>query len=127
MQDYELFRSVLDRLHAEGFVCAMDDFGTGQSSLNVLQSLKVDVLKLDRLFFAPKGEPERQRIVLAAILSLARQLHMSTVAEGIEDEAQVEELRELGCDYVQGFVVSKPLPVREYIAWIEGKGTWKQK
>ena len=90
VQDYELFRSVLDRLHAEGFVCAMDDFGTGQSSLNVIQSLKVDVLKLDRLFFAPKGEPERQRIVLATSLSLARQLHMSTVAEWIEDEAQVE-------------------------------------
>ena len=91
----------------------------------VANALKVDVLKLDRLFFAPRGEPERQRIVVAAILSLARQLHMSTIAEGIGDEAQMEELRELGCDYVQGFVFSKPLTVREYTAWIEGKGTWK--
>lgn len=91
----------------------------------VANALKVDVLKLDRLFFAPRGEPERQRIVVAAILSLAKQLHMSTIAEGIGDEAQMEELRELGCDYVQGFVFSKPLTVREYTAWIEGKGTWK--
>ena len=91
----------------------MDDFGSGYSSLNVLKDIPVDILKLDRGFFMG-GETERGVNVVKAVLHMARELHMKTVAEGIETSSLVNFLKEEGCDMVQGYVFYKPMPAREF-------------
>lgn len=116
VDDYRRFRSIIKELRGYGFLCAMDDFGTGHSSLNVLKNLPIDALKLDRLFFAPAEDENRGRAVIESVFYMARKLGISTVAEGIEHENQVEMLRKWGCDYVQGFLYSRPVPAKEFEA-----------
>ena len=114
VENYEQFRAIVLQLRQKGFLCAMDDFGTGQSSLNVLQNLPLDILKLDRRFFQYAGNPERGRAVIACVIALARKLPMLTVAEGIEQEEQAVRLKTMGCDFIQGFVYSRPVPISEF-------------
>lgn len=99
---------MIDELHALGFLCSLDDFGSGYSSLNVLQNVPVDVLKLDRFFF--QDMDDRGFEVINAVIQLAKQLGMTTVAEGVESLSQVKLLQEMNCDMVQGFVFGKPQP-----------------
>lgn len=113
VENYEQFYDSIVRLKEHGFLCAMDDFGTGQSSLNLLKNLPIDVLKLDRLFFTPAQEPEKGQAVIASVLLLAKKLHMKTVAEGIEHPEQITMLKRLGCDYIQGYVYSRPIPAEQ--------------
>ena len=101
-------KQVIDELHALGFLCSLDDFGSGYSSLNVLQNVTVDVLKLDRFFF--QDMDDRGFEVINAVIQLAKQLGMTTVAEGVESLSQVKLLQEMNCDMVQGFVFGKPQP-----------------
>lgn len=95
------------------------DFGTGDSSLNLLKSLPIDVLKLDILFFTRDADHCRERIVIANILHMARQLHIRTIAEGVEALEQVAFLRDAGCDMVQGFVFAPPMPLDEFDRLLE--------
>lgn len=116
-EDSEQLTKVIDDIHALGFGCSMDDFGSGYSSLNLIQDIHVDTLKLDRIFFKEKFEPDkRTEAIIDCILKMARSLSMSTVAEGVEDWDQVTILKKLGCDYVQGYVYAKPMPVSEFEA-----------
>lgn len=114
VEDVSYFAAIIKRLKDNGFLCAMDDFGTGQSSLNVLQALPLDILKLDQMFFRDKTNERRKHIIVANILKMARQLRMVTVAEGIESAEQVRELTEMGCDYIQGYYYSQPVTVDEF-------------
>lgn len=114
VQDVEYFTKLVERLRAYGFSCAMDDFGSGQSSLNVLQALPLDILKLDQMFFRDRRNEERKRIIVASVLEMARKLDMVTVAEGIETAAQAEELCSMGCDYIQGYYYSRPLSAVDF-------------
>ena len=93
---------------------SMDDFGAGYSSLNSLKDMPLDVLKLDAEFFRGDGEDGRGEIVISEALQLAKKLHMRTVAEGVEAREQVDFLAEKGCDMIQGYYYSKPLPKKEY-------------
>ena len=108
------FRQTVIALKQQGFLCAIDDFGVGQSSLNVLQNLPIDVLKLDRRFFQVEQEPRRGYIVIANVIRMAGELGICTVAEGIEQPEQVGVLAEMGCAYIQGYVFERPLPAEEY-------------
>lgn len=108
-ENLERLKQVIDELHALGFRCSLDDFGSGYSSLNVLQNIPVDVLKLDRFFFS-KDMDARGFEVVGAVIQLAERLGMTTVAEGVESFSQVKLLQEMGCDMVQGFVFGKPQP-----------------
>ena len=108
----ELLRSVVDEIHERGFRCSMDDFGSGYSSLNVLKEIPVDVLKIDRQFFV--GGDERAGRVVESVVDLADKLDMGTVAEGVETLVQVRFLKGIGCDAVQGYVFSKPVPFSEF-------------
>lgn len=114
VEDVAYFATIIKKLNDNGFLCAMDDFGTGQSSLNVLQALPLDILKLDQMFFRDKTNEQRKHIIVASILNMARQLHMVTVAEGIESAEQVRELTEMGCDYIQGYYYSQPVTADEF-------------
>ncbi len=109
LEDVALFQKIVRRLQANGFVCSLDDFGSGYSSLNMLKNLPIDVLKLDILFLARDAETRRERIVISHILAMARELRIKTIAEGVETMEQVKFLCGAGCDVVQGFVCSKPI------------------
>ncbi|NCB62221.1 MAG: EAL domain-containing protein [Clostridia bacterium] len=114
-QDMATLAEAVERIHAVGFTCALDDFGASSSSLNNLKDTLMDVLKLDRAFFVGKDcYDERAKQVVGNIIKLARQLNMKIVAEGIENLEQLYCLRALGCDAVQGFIFSKPLPAEEF-------------
>lgn len=97
-----------------GFKMAMDDFGSGYSSINLLGSLPLDVIKMDQGFFNSHLKRQQNYIVVEATINLIKKLGMGVVAEGIETEAEVEMLRTLGCDIIQGYYFGKPMPVAEF-------------
>ncbi|MBC8529962.1 EAL domain-containing protein [Christensenellaceae bacterium NSJ-44] len=111
----------IGQMHRLGFGCSLDDFGAGYSSLGLLMEFDVDVIKLDRRFFTSVDNPKTRKVV-DAIVSLARELKMDTVAEGIETQEQLEFLRQVHCDRVQGYIYSRPLPIPEFEAWLDGRG-----
>lgn len=101
------------RLREEHFIIEMDDFGTGYSSLNMLNEIPIDVLKLDRRFVQSNVQDD-ERNILKYIISIAKQLKLSVVAEGSETKEQVDKLRELDCDQTQGYYYSRPLSEDQY-------------
>lgn len=120
-ESIEHLRSVVDDIHERGFCCSMDDFGSGYSSLNVLKEIPVDVLKIDRQFFV--GNDTRGSAVVESVVELAKKLDMGTVAEGVETIPQVEFLRDVDCDAVQGYVFSAPVPIDAFEDMVFGDGT----
>ena len=109
MQDMTLAARHLDRLADAGFRIAIDDFGTGHSSLAYLKALPVSVLKIDRAFIRElHANPADQRLT-GTVIDMARHFEFITVAEGVEQEAQLERLMDMGCDLVQGFMFAPPL------------------
>jgi diguanylate cyclase (GGDEF)-like protein len=100
-------------LHELGVRFAMDDFGTGYSSLGYLLSFPFSKIKIDRSFISGLGEKTESRAVVRAVVDLARSLKMHVVAEGVETEAQLEQLRRLGCGEMQGYLFSRPRPAAE--------------
>ena len=109
------------RLREQGFIIEMDDFGSGYSSLNMLNELPIDVLKLDMKFIQSETEKPVSQGILRFIISLARWMELSVVAEGVETKEQLERLIEIGCDYVQGYYFSKPVPVEEFEQLVKGQ------
>ncbi|MCA9000517.1 MAG: EAL domain-containing protein [Planctomycetes bacterium] len=99
----------MESIRAMGFPLAMDDFGTGHSSLGCLHSFPIDVLKIDRSFIKNLGESREFTAVVQAIVTLAHHLDLEVVAEGVETAGQLAQLEVLGCSYVQGYLFSKPL------------------
>jgi diguanylate cyclase (GGDEF)-like protein len=110
MKDTDEIRRCLRHLKAIGVRLAIDDFGTGYSCLNYLRQFPIDVLKIDRSFVKDLAVSEDARAICAVILSIAAQLSLETVAEGIETSAQLEFLAEQGCRFGQGYFFSRPVP-----------------
>jgi EAL domain-containing protein (putative c-di-GMP-specific phosphodiesterase class I) len=88
----------------------LDDFGTGYSSLAYLNRFPLDALKIDRSFVDALGVEQERTAIVEAIIGMARALSLDVIAEGVENEAQLSELRRLGCDYAQGHLFSRALP-----------------
>jgi EAL domain-containing protein (putative c-di-GMP-specific phosphodiesterase class I) len=105
---------LVKRLQEKGFLVEMDDFGSGYSSLNSLKDIDIDILKLDIKFFEKSDNPVRGEKIVKSMVALARSLQMPVIAEGVEDERQLELLRRVGCRIVQGFYYSRPLSVDQY-------------
>jgi diguanylate cyclase (GGDEF)-like protein len=103
----------LQILRRAGVEVSVDDFGTGYSSLNYLARLPVDTLKIDRSFVIRLRDAGYPRNIVAMIVSLAHTLGLKVIAEGVEESEQMHLLRELGCDQIQGFLISRPLPANE--------------
>ncbi|MEF9893744.1 MAG: EAL domain-containing protein [Anaerorhabdus sp.] len=103
----------IDNAKTLGYRCSIDDFGSGYSSLNVLKTIHADALKIDKEFFSEKGG-KREETIIEFIIKLAHELGMKTVAEGVETKDQVDYLKTLGCDMIQGFYYSKPITVSEF-------------
>ena len=112
---FAFVKKILDTFRENGVKVALDDFGFAYSSLTVLKDFDADDLKLDRAFFV--NENEKSQKIVENMICLAHDLGMNVVAEGIEKEKQVEILRKFGCDMIQGYVYSKPLPVDEFEVW----------
>lgn len=117
-EDYITFKTIMEKLQKSGFSCALDDFGSGSSSLNLLKELPVDVIKMDKLFFKESSNKQRDNCVISNVVAMVKGLGMKIVAEGIEDSERVDFLREIGCDVIQGFIYSKPLSVEQFIDYI---------
>lgn len=113
IQNTEVALKTLHQLRALGVSISMDDFGTGYSSLSYLSSFPFDTIKIDRSFINDLGNTAESAAIVKAVTGLAQSLSMSTTAEGVETQMQLDRVRELGCSDVQGFFYSKPVPVAE--------------
>lgn len=118
VEDNDTTRSVLAALAEMGVRVAMDDFGTGQSSLSYLKRFDIDTLKIDGSFVADLPDDPEDRAIATAIVAMGHSLQMEVVAEGVETEAQAECLRAMGCDLMQGFLLSRPLTPVALRSWL---------
>ncbi len=120
MRDVGETLQILAGLKRLGLCIAVDDFGTGYSSLNYLKQFPIDVLKIDRSFVdgLPEGEQDAQ--IARAIIAMAHSLNLAVIAEGVETQAQLDFLREHGCDQVQGYLFGKPMPASQFSQLFSG-------
>ncbi|MEK7433112.1 MAG: EAL domain-containing protein [Cyanobacteriota bacterium] len=124
MDNTEKAKMMLHKLRELGLQLQIDDFGTGYSSLSYLHRFPVNTLKIDRSFVSRIDSSEENFEIIKTIISLAKNLNMKTTSEGIETEVQLRKLRELNCEYGQGFFFSKALPVEELERLIDSNPTW---
>jgi EAL domain-containing protein (putative c-di-GMP-specific phosphodiesterase class I) len=110
IEDVEYSIASLQAIRAMGVTIAIDDFGTGFSSVSYLSKLPVDTLKIDRSFVTNMNASREGLALASSIITLAHSLKLNVVAEGVETQEQLRLLRMLGCDEMQGFLFSKPLP-----------------
>jgi EAL domain-containing protein (putative c-di-GMP-specific phosphodiesterase class I) len=110
MQDMEQAVSKLQRLCGWGVRIAVDDFGIGYSSLGYLQALPLNTLKIDRSFISEIQTPDDKNSIITAVFAMSRELALDVVAEGVENDGQLEFLRQLGCSKAQGFLLGRPVP-----------------
>jgi len=118
LADDEATRDALQTLAGMGVRVAMDDFGTGHSSMSYLKRFDIDTLKIDRSFVSELPHDPEDAAISAAIVAMGRTLQMKVVAEGVETEAQARYLEALGCDEVQGYLVSRPLSGAHFVVWL---------
>lgn len=112
--DNVMIDKITGDLKAKGFTILMDDFGSGYSSLNVLKDVMVDVLKLDMKFMFKAKYEGRAETIISSVIRMAKWLNIPVIAEGVDKREQVDFLRSLGCDYIQGFYFAKPMPAADY-------------
>lgn len=118
LEDLATARALFSELRQLGIPLVLDDFGTGQSSLNHLRTYPFDSIKIDREFVRDISSDEEDAILVKAITQLAHSFGMKVVAEGVETEAQRNYLVGIGCDYLQGYIISKPLPMDELLDYL---------
>jgi diguanylate cyclase (GGDEF)-like protein len=118
MMQSEQARDTLLALRERGVKIAIDDFGTGFSSLAYLRRFPVDVLKIDRGFLSGVTQDERDAAIVRTIIAMARNLHLTVVAEGVETRAQLDFLRELECDKAQGYLLGRPFEAVAFTTWL---------
>ncbi|MBI4741226.1 MAG: response regulator [Betaproteobacteria bacterium] len=121
MADVETSLDVMSRLRLKDFKLSIDDFGTGYSSLEQLQRIPFGELKLDRSFVRGAAEKPATRAILASTIEMARKLKLSTVAEGVETQGDLDLVRGLGCDLAQGWLIARAMPVEELIEWLRAR------
>ena len=124
MEDPDHAATALNKLKALGILLAIDDFGTGYSSLSYLHQFPLDTLKIGRSFVINMERSESSSRIVRSIAQLALALEMDIIAEGIEEKSQMDDLRELGCQYGQGYHMSKPLTHDQAIELIDSRPTW---
>jgi EAL domain-containing protein (putative c-di-GMP-specific phosphodiesterase class I) len=112
-------QAAMEHFAASGISVALDDFGVGQSSMARLVRLPVDVLKIDRAFVTPMATDDRSAVVVRAAIDMAHSLGLKAVAEGVETEQVWRRLRLLGCDWAQGFLISRPVPPDELLPYLD--------
>lgn len=122
-----IMKRFVDDLHAKGFSVAMDDFGSGYSSLNVLKNLEFDCVKLDKEFLVREEGSTRMRAIISGLVSMIKSLGGKIVAEGVETQEQAQFLQSIGCDLAQGYLFYKPLSPQEFAKLLPAAGSTGQK
>ena len=122
MEDTAVTRAAFERLRRAGLHVSIDDFGTGYSSLAALRRLPAAELKIDRAFITDLSSGEAARSIVRAVVQMAHSLNLRVVAEGVETEAQRDELVRLGCDELQGYLFAKPMTATLLALWAGGDG-----
>jgi len=125
MENADMAARLLKRLKALGVQLSIDDFGTGYSSLGYLHRFPVNTLKIDRSFVGRIGEAAENIEIVRTIVSLAENMGMEVVAEGVETLSQLTQLRKLSCQYGQGYLFSRPVDAQSVTAWISRKPHWQ--
>ena len=118
VNDQQISRKAYE-LKGDGYRLLMDDFGSGYSSLNILLETPFDVIKLDKKFIENMMVSDKGKLILEQVVTMARKLDLGLLAEGVETAEQVETLRGIGCDLVQGYYYAKPMPVKEFFALLK--------
>ena len=119
MDQEELIQQHIEEFHRDGYEVWLDDFGSGYSSLNTLHTFDFDLMKIDMLFL--RNQNERTNDILTDIVDMAKRLGITVLTEGVETKEQFEFLESIGCTYIQGFYISKPLPANEVFAVLDAK------
>ena len=125
MDDPDKARAMVMRLYGLGVRISIDDYGTGYSSLAYVANLPVGELKIDRTFVSNMLESMEDCAIVRSTIELGHYLQMDVVAEGIEQKAEMDRLREFGCDYIQGYLICKPLRSSEVLGWLSSR-QWEQ-
>jgi len=120
MGSNEQVNEMIKRLHKYGYIVEMDDFGSGYSSLNVLKDIEMDIIKLDMLFLSEESNNTRGGTILSAVVRMAKWLRVPVIAEGVETLKQADFLQSIGCNYIQGYLYSRPLPEEQYVELLTG-------
>lgn len=117
----QFINEAVRKLHSYGYIVEMDDFGSGYSSLNILKDIEFDMVKLDIKFLEKeKGRKGRGGTILSSIMRMMNWLQLPVIAEGVETPEQADFLQSIGCDYIQGYLYSRPLPEKEYEKLLRG-------
>jgi EAL domain-containing protein (putative c-di-GMP-specific phosphodiesterase class I) len=124
MGDLDYFTKTLDNVKALGVGLALDDFGTGYSSLSYLKRFPFNAVKVDRSFVDGLGTEPHDSDLVAAIVAMAHALGLDVIAEGVETETQLANLRRLGCTQVQGFYLAPPMPTDAFTRLVEERHIW---
>ncbi len=111
----EQANEVVKQLHQCGYIVEMDDFGSGYSSLNVLKDIELDLIKLDMMFLVEKSDSNRGGMILSSVVRMAKWLGLPVIAEGVETLEQADFLKSIGCEYIQGYFYSRPLPENQFV------------
>ena len=114
----DFLKDLIHRLHATGYMVSMDDFGSGQSSLNMLSEMPVDVVKIDQRFLMQAEYSQESRIILSYMVRMVNELGKESLCEGVETETHVQLLRDMGCRLAQGYYYSKPITEDEFKQFI---------
>jgi EAL domain-containing protein (putative c-di-GMP-specific phosphodiesterase class I) len=113
-EDIQKAKKIIEYFQQHGILCSIDDFGTGYSSLAILKDLSMDILKLDKQFFRHNCDVTRAKFIVKEVITLAHNLGMKVVAEGVESEEQIAFLRDLGCEWIQSFFYAQPMPLEDF-------------
>lgn len=121
IENMESVLPMIFKMRQSGLKVAMDDFGSGYSSLNMLNHLPIDVLKLDKVFLKKGTLEEGDKIILTCVVEMAKRLHITVLCEGVETEEQSRFLQSIGCDIIQGYYYGKPMPQADFESILERK------
>lgn len=114
-------KTAIDQLRSHGVQVAIDDFGTGYSSLSYIRNMALDILKIDRSFLINLQTSEVDRAIVSSIIEMSHVLGLKVVAEGIENQSQMDILKKMNCDLLQGFLLARPMPADAFINWYSSK------
>lgn len=114
VHDLKRHKQIITDLQKFGFTIEMDDFGSGYSSLTILKNISINILKIDMMFLSKTKHKERSKKILESVIKMAQKLGIKIIVEGVEDKEQAEFLRNLNCDFFQGYLYSKPITVANF-------------
>lgn len=117
-ENYEYLSEIVTELHKAGFKCSLDDFGTGYSSYNVLKTLDMDEIKLDKFFLDKGVDNERDEMILSSVVDIVKKMGVKVTQEGVETKEDFDKLKAMGCDVIQGYYFSKPMKYVDYLEFI---------